>query len=129
MPILYFPQYEHELFCRYYDILHGFLAHCSYCLRKWKILNVVHKGMNCETRALFEHWDFVLETLMKLGTCLSGWLGMLMNLRLVVLILTPYPPAPLIMPLLSMKFAIVLAMTVILVFIIFLLIVLLCLSA
>ena len=50
----------------------------------------------------------MLEMLMKLGNYLSGWLGILMNLKLVV------------MPLLCAKFAIVLTTPVLLVPIVFL---------
>jgi len=41
--------YEHELFWRYYQRLHAFLAHCSYLLGKWELLDT---SANCETRAL-----------------------------------------------------------------------------
>ena len=58
MTIVHFPQYEHELFWKYYNRLHDFLAHCGYCLEKWEILNMVYEGVTCETRALLEHWDF-----------------------------------------------------------------------
>ena len=61
-----------------------------------------------------------LETLMKLGICLSYWLERFMNLILVVLILTPDSLASLSMPLLCVRFTIVLATTVILVVVIFL---------
>jgi len=71
----------------------------------------------------------VLEMLMKPGNCLSGWLGILMILRLVSSVLTPHPPESLIIRLLRVRSAIVLTMTVILVPIIFLLIVLLGLLA
>jgi len=67
---------------------------------------------------------FVLEMLTKLGNCLNDWLGILMNLRLVILILPPHPPVSLILRLLRMRSVIVLTMTVILVPIIFLLMVL-----
>jgi len=63
--------------------------------------------------------------LMKLEICLSGLLGILMNLRLVVLILESSPLASLTMPLLRASIVIILIMIVILVLIIFLLIVLL----
>ena len=68
---------------------------------------------------------FVRMMLMKLGICLSGCLGILMNLRLVVLILASPPRASLTMLLLCESIVIVLIMTVILVLIMFLLIVLL----
>jgi len=61
MAIFHFLQYEQELFYSYWDHLHAYLAHCASCgylYRKWKILHVVDKGVYCETRALFEHWDF-----------------------------------------------------------------------
>jgi len=58
MSILHFLQYAHDLFWRYYDRLHAFLAHYGYCIEKWEILNMVYEGMNCETRALLEQWDF-----------------------------------------------------------------------
>ena len=54
----HFPQYEHESFWRYYDRLHAFLAHCDYCLEKWELLDTVYEGLNYETRALLEQWDF-----------------------------------------------------------------------
>jgi len=72
---------------------------------------------------------FVLEMLTKLGNCLNGWLGILMNLRLVILILLPHPLRSFIVHLLRVRSAIVLTMTVILVPTIFLLMVLLGLLA
>ena len=114
MSIFHRPQYEHELFWRYYGRMHAFLAYCDYCLKKLEILNIVFEGVNCETRAFFSIGIFVLETLMKPGNCLSSQFRILMNLRLVVLILTPHPPVFLIMVLLRVRFAIVLAMIVIL---------------
>jgi len=68
---------------------------------------------------------FALKTLMKHEICSIGWLRILMNLRVVVLILSPHPPVSPIMLFLCMKFAIVPAMTVILILVIFLLMVLL----
>ena len=56
----------------------------------------------------------MLKILIKDVIFLIGWLRILMNLRLVVLILTSHPLASVIMPLLCMKFVIVLIMTVIL---------------
>ena len=120
MPIFHFPQCEHELFWRSYDKLHAFLAHCDYCLEKWELLNTMYKGVNCETRAPLEHWNFYPRVIL-----LIGWLRTLMNLRLVVLIFTFNPLASLIMPFLCAKFVIVMIMIVILVPIIFLLMVLL----
>jgi len=61
MAIFYFPQYEKEFFYHYWDHLHAYLAQCAsygYLYGKWKILHVANKGVNCEARALFEHWDF-----------------------------------------------------------------------
>ena len=62
----------------------------------------------------------VLEMLMKSRNCLSGWLGILMHMRLVALIHTSHPLAFLIILLLCVQFAIILIMIVILVPIIFL---------
>ena len=67
----------------------------------------------------------VLKMLMKLGNYLSGWLGILMNLRLVNLLPPPHPHAFLIIHLLHVRSAIVLTMTVFLIPIIFLMMVLL----
>jgi len=53
----HFPQYEHELFWRYYDRLHAFLAHSSYFLGTWELLDTVYEGVNYETRAILEQWD------------------------------------------------------------------------
>jgi len=50
----YFLQYEDELFWRYYDRLHAFVAHCDYCLEKWELLDTVYEDVNYETRALLE---------------------------------------------------------------------------
>jgi len=68
---------------------------------------------------------FMLEISKKHGIFLIGWLGILMNLRLVNLLPPPHPPAFLIIHLLHVRSAIVLTMTVFLVPIIFLLMVLL----
>jgi len=61
MAIFYFPQDEQELFYRYWDRLHTYLAQCAsygYSCGKWEILHVVDESVNYETRALFEYWDF-----------------------------------------------------------------------
>ena len=61
MAIFHFPQCEQELFYRYWECLHAYLAQCAFCgylYGKWEILHVVDEGVNCETRALLEHWDF-----------------------------------------------------------------------
>jgi len=71
----------------------------------------------------------VLEMLMKSRNCLSGWLGILVNLIIVISVLKPHPPTYLIICLLRVRSVIVLTMIVILVPIIFLLIVLLGLLA
>jgi len=62
----------------------------------------------------------VLKVLMKHVIFLIGWLGIHMNLRLVTLILTSHPLASLLMPLLCVKFDIILIMTTLPVPIIFL---------
>ena len=51
----HFPQYEYELFWRYYDKLLAFLAHCTYRLEKWELLDTVCESVNCETHGLLEH--------------------------------------------------------------------------
>ena len=61
MEIFHFPQYEQELFYRYWDCLHAYLAQCDSCghlYGKREILHVVDEGVNCETPTLFEYWDF-----------------------------------------------------------------------
>ena len=58
----HYPQYEYELFWRYYDRLHAFIAHYGYCLEKWKMLDTVYMGVDCETCALLEQWDFCAKT-------------------------------------------------------------------
>ena len=62
----------------------------------------------------------MLEMLKKYGIFLIGWLRILINLRLVVLIPTIHCLASLILPLLCVKLAIILTMTARLVPIIFL---------
>jgi len=84
-------------------------------VEKRELLNTVYEGVNCETLALLESGISVLKMLMKHMIFLIGWLGILMNLKLVALILVPHPFASLIMPLLYAKFAIVLITPVILV--------------
>jgi len=89
-------------------------------------LNTVYEGMNCETRALLQDWDFFfLKMLTKRVIFLIGWLGILMNLKLVVPILTSHPLASLIIPHLRVRFVVVLPTIVILVLVIFMMIVLL----
>jgi len=62
----------------------------------------------------------VLKLLMKHVISLIGWLGIRMNLKLVVMNLTFYPLASPLMHLSCVKFVIVLIMTAVLVPIIFL---------
>jgi len=64
----------------------------------------------------------VLKMLMKHVISLIGWLRILMNVKLVVSILTSHLLASLIIPLLCVRFVIVLATIVILVLVIFLII-------
>ena len=59
--------------------------------------------MNYETHALSEQWDFVLNMFMKHMNFLISWLGILMNLKLVVLIYTSHPLASLIVCLLCVN--------------------------
>ena len=61
MAIFHFLKYEQELFYRYWDRLHGYLAQCDSCgylYGTWEILHVVDEGVNYEIRVLFEYWDF-----------------------------------------------------------------------
>jgi len=67
----------------------------------------------------------VLELLMKHVIFLIGWLGVRMNLKLVVLIFTSHRVASPLMCLLCVKLVIVLIMPVVLVLIIFLMMALL----
>jgi len=85
----------------------------------------VHEDVNGEIRALSEHWDFCAKNIVESCDFFIGFLGIHMNLRLVVLILTSHPLISLIMSLLTKKFVIVLIMIAILVPIIFLMMVLL----
>jgi len=58
MSNFHFPQYEHELFWGYYDRLHAFLAHSSYFLGTWELLDTIYLGVNYKTHALLKQWDF-----------------------------------------------------------------------
>ena len=55
MAVFHFPQFEHELFWRYFKRLNVFLTQCGYRIGKWKILDIVDEGVNRETRALLEY--------------------------------------------------------------------------
>ena len=70
----HFPQYEHELFWRYYDRLQAFLAHCDYYLKKWELLDTVYEGVNRENRAILEYWDFCVKNVDEACDFLD-WLG------------------------------------------------------
>ena len=115
-----FPQYEHELFWRYYDRLHAFLVHYDYCLKKWKLLDIVYMGVNHETRALLEQWDFCAKTVDE-ACALLDWLAWDTYAFETSCFDSYIPPlAPLLMHLPCVKFVIVLIMTAVLVLIIFL---------
>ena len=61
MAIFHFPQCEQELFYHYWDRLHAYVAQCASCgylYGKWEILHVVNEGVNSQTRALLDRWDF-----------------------------------------------------------------------
>jgi len=58
MTIFHFPQFEHELFCWYFNALNVFLAQCGYCVGKWKILGIIDEGVNNQTRILLQYLDF-----------------------------------------------------------------------
>jgi len=70
--------------------------------------------MNCETCTLLKHLNFCAENIDEEWDLLEWLARILTNLRLVVLIFAPHPPASLIMPPLIVRFAIVLVMTMIL---------------
>ena len=88
MAICHFFQYEQELFYRYWDRSHAYLIQCD------------------SYEYLYGKWDI----LMKHGIFLIGWLRILMNLRLVVLIPTTHSLASPIWPLLGVKLATILIM-------------------
>jgi len=58
MAIFQFPQFEHELFWRYFKRLSAFLTRCGYCLTKWEILDIITEGVNSETGTPLGYWDF-----------------------------------------------------------------------
>ena len=74
MSLSHFPQYEHELFWRYYDRLHAFLAHCDFFVEKWELLNTVYEGVNCETRTFLEYWNFCTKNVNEAQNFLD-WLA------------------------------------------------------
>ena len=55
MEFFHFPQFEYELFWRYFKRLNAFLAECCYYIGKWKILDIGDEGVNSKTRTLFEY--------------------------------------------------------------------------
>jgi len=125
MSFSYFPQYEHELFWRCYDILYAFLAHCGYCLKKWKILSIVYEGVNHETRSFLEYWNFCAKDVNEACDFLD-WLAWDTYEFKTSYSDSYIPPlASVIIPLLCERFIIVLATIVILILMIFLMIVLL----
>jgi len=77
-------------------------------------------GVNYETHTLLERWDFCGKTVDEACVFLIGWLGIRMNLKLVVVIFTSHPLASPLMYLLCVKFVIVLIITAVVVLIIFL---------
>ena len=58
MTTFHFPQFENELFWRYFKCLNVFLTQCGYYVGKWEILDIVDEDVNSETRVLLEHWGF-----------------------------------------------------------------------
>jgi len=58
MTILHFPQFEHELFWKYFKRLSAFLTWWSYCLGRWEILDIIDDGVNSKTWTLLDYWDF-----------------------------------------------------------------------
>ena len=58
MAIFHFPQFKHELFCWYLKHLNALFAQRGHYAGKWKILGILDKGMNNETRIVVQFWDF-----------------------------------------------------------------------
>ena len=54
MANFHFPQFEHELFWRYFKRLTVFLLNVG----KWEILDIFDEDVNNETRILLEYQDF-----------------------------------------------------------------------
>ena len=74
MAISYFPQFEHELFWRYFKHLNIFLTQCGYCVSKWKILVIVDEGVNSKTRVLLEFQGFHAKNVND-EYCLLEWIA------------------------------------------------------
>ena len=74
MAIFHFLQFEYELFCWYFKCLNAFLAKCGYCLGKWKILCIIHEGVNNETWILLQFWDFHGKSVDE-AWCLLEWVA------------------------------------------------------
>jgi len=87
MTIFHFPQFERELFWRYFKHLNVFLAQCCYCVSKWKILAIVDEDVNSKTRTLLEYWDFHGKNVDDAWYSLSGLLKIHLNLRGLVVFL------------------------------------------
>jgi len=121
----HFPQYEHELFWRYYDRLHAFLAHCDYCLEKWELLDIVYEGVNCETRAPLEQWDFCAKSVDEACDFLDWLAWDMYEFETSCSDFTSHPLASPLMYLLYVKFVIIRIITAVVVLIIFLMKVLL----
>ncbi|KAK9705926.1 hypothetical protein RND81_07G092700 [Saponaria officinalis] len=49
MASLHFPQYEHELFYKYFNRLHEYVIRCPYPYQTWELCHVVYNGLNDET--------------------------------------------------------------------------------
>ena len=65
MPVLSFPQYEHEPFWRYLSRLNDYRAQLLETFQKWKICEAIVLGLNAEFRGIVE------------SMCLGGLLGLL----------------------------------------------------
>ncbi|KAK9748780.1 hypothetical protein RND81_02G080300 [Saponaria officinalis] len=49
MASLYFPQYEHAIFYKYFNRLHEYVTRCPYPFQAWELCHVVYNGLNEET--------------------------------------------------------------------------------
>ncbi|KAK9682122.1 hypothetical protein RND81_10G052200 [Saponaria officinalis] len=49
MASLYFPQYQHELFYKYFNRLHEYVIRSPYPYQTWELCHVLYNGLNEET--------------------------------------------------------------------------------
>ena len=54
MCVFNFPQYEHEPFWNYFSWLNDYRAQLNHNFEKWKIFEVIHEGLNIESRSYID---------------------------------------------------------------------------